>query len=402
MIEITDVTVVEVRDSRNKPTLEVTVHAGGASGTFSVPSGASTGSYEAKELRDQDGSMATAIKNITQIIKPALIGTDASNQKEVDRIMLELDGTPDKSRLGGNALIGVSIATAKAAARAKGVQTFEHLRSIETMEASRRVPYLYMNYINGGKHASSPISFQEHLIVPDTENVREAMEMAEKISAALAEEITADYGADAAQSFGDEGGYVIQESAYRKPFELIARAVTKAGFEGRVKIAIDVAASSFYQDGIYTVGGEQKTRDQLMEMYRGLIADFPILSIEDPFDEIAFDDFAALQSSTDVRLVGDDLTVTNVSRLSQAIEKKCIRALIVKPNQIGTLSETIATMKLARENNIDCIVSHRSGETMDDFVADLAFAFGAFGLKAGALRKPERRTKYERLATIAA
>ena len=400
MNTITDIRATTIPDSRGKPTLAVTVMAGNAQGTFSDPSGASTGSHEARELRDADGGEQIEIVHVEQDIRPALIGMDVADQSGIDAKMIALDGTPDKSRLGGNALIGVSIAAAKAAAAAKGVRTFEHLRTLADIAPSRRVPLLYMNYINGGKHAKSPLSFQEHLIVPDTESVAESLSMANDIGAQLEILISEKYGADVAGGMGDEGGYVIPEHDALVPFELLVSAIEQAGYAGRVHIATDVAASSFYADGAYDVGGKKYSPDELLALHKDIAARFPVISIEDPFEENSSANFARLQQSVPARIVGDDLTVTSAERIREAAKTGAIRAVIIKPNQVGTLTETLAAMRAARENNIDCIVSHRSGETMDDFVADLAYAFGCFGLKSGAPRKPERIVKYERLQAI--
>src|SRR3989344_48223 len=400
MNTITDIRATTIPDSRGKPTLAVTVMAGNAQGTFSDPSGASTGSHEARELRDADGGEQIEIVHVEQDIRPALIGMDVADQSGIDAKMIALDGTPDKSRLGGNALIGVSIAAAKAAAAAKGVRTFEHLRTLADIAPSRRVPLLYMNYINGGKHAKSPLSFQEHLIVPDTESVAESLSMANDIGAQLEQLISEKYGAGATGGMGDEGGYVIPEHDPLVPFELLVSAIEKAGYTGRVNLATDVAASSFYTDGAYDVGGKKNTADELLALHKNISGRFPVISIEDPFEESSLGNFAKLQRGLPLRIVGDDLTVPNAERITAAAKAGAIRAVIIKPNQVGTLTETLDAMRAARENNIDCIVSHRSAETMDDFVADLAYAFGCFGLKSGAPRKPERVVKYERLQSI--
>ncbi|MEK7601677.1 MAG: enolase C-terminal domain-like protein [Patescibacteria group bacterium] len=400
MNTITDIRATTIPDSRGKPTLSVTVFAGDAQGSFSDPSGASTGSHEARELRDADGGEQIEIVHVERDIKPALLGMDVADQSGIDAKMIELDGTPDKSRLGGNALIGVSIAAAKAAAAARGMQTFEHLRTLADIAPSRRVPLLYMNYINGGKHAKSPLSFQEHLIVPETESVAESLAMASDIGAQLEKLISEKYGADTLTNMGDEGGYVIPENHPSAPFELLVHAIEKAGYTGRVNLATDVAASSFFENGTYTVGGEPCTAQRLAELHEYLAQHFPLLSIEDPFEEGSLEEFARLQKKLPLRIVGDDLTVTSAARILEAASAGAIRAVIIKPNQVGTLTETLEAMRVARENNIDCIVSHRSGETMDDFVADLAYAFGCFGLKSGAPRKPERVVKYKRLQAI--
>ena len=378
----------------------MTVFAGDAQGSFSDPSGASTGSHEARELRDADGGEQIEIVHVERDIKPALLGMDVTDQSGIDAKMIELDGTPDKSRLGGNALIGVSIAAAKAAAAARGMQTFEHLRTLADISPSRRVPLLYMNYINGVMHAHSPPSFQEHLILPDTESVTESLSMSRYIGSQLDKLISEKYGPGTLATMGDEGGYVIPESHPSTPFELLMNAIEKAGYTGRVNLATDVAASSFYENGNYNVGGESCSAERLAELHEYLAQHFPLLSIEDPFEEGALEDFSKLQKKLPVRIVGDDLTVTSAARIREAAKAGAIRAVIVKPNQVGTLTETLAAMRAARENDIDCIVSHRSGEKMDDFVADLAYAFGCFGLTSGAPRKPERVVKYERLQAI--
>ncbi len=400
MQAITDITAEAIADSRGKPTLSITVAAGEARGTFSVPSGASTGSHEACELRDVDGGMNTAIAGLQNELRAVLLGKDVCNQKDIDQSMISLDGTENKSRLGGNTLIGISIAAAKAAAATQQVELFQYLRTLADVRPSRTVPYLYMNLINGGKHANSPLSFQEHMIVPDTESVSESLAIAHSITEKLSGLIGEKYGADVTSIIGDEGGFVIPESHPSVPFELLMNAIEQSGYTGRIQLATDVAASSFYADGTYTVGGESCTPARLAELHEYLAGAFPILSIEDPFEENAADDYSTLQKKLSLRIVGDDNTVTQTNRIEKAAQKGAIKAVIIKPNQVGTLTETLAAMKTARDNGIDCIVSHRSGETNDDFIADLAFAFGVFGLKSGAPRKPERVVKYKRLESI--
>lgn len=399
---LTAIHAEEVSDSRGKPTLLVTASCGDARGTFGVPSGASTGSTEATELRDADGHVGQALHAVHEVLAPALVGKDAADQRGIDTVMLALDGTEHKSKLGGNALIGISIAVAKAAAAAKGVEPFEHLRSLANIAPSRRIPQLYMNYINGGKHATSPLAFQEHIIVPQSDDVHEALAIAEAVDGALRMQLADAYGSEVLDSMGDEGGYVIPELRYEAPFEHLARAIDASGNGGRVRMATDVAASSFYENSVYNVGGTARSASELAEALASLIDRFGLLSIEDPFEEHAQGDFAVLQTAHPrTRIVGDDLTTTNAARIATAADAGAITAVIIKPNQVGTLSETLDAMQTARARGVDCIVSHRSGETMDDFIADLAFAFGAFGLKAGALRKPERMAKYKRLAAIA-
>jgi enolase len=364
-----------------------------------VPSGASTGAYEALELRDPDGKgVKTAVEKINSVIAPALLGKNVSDQKNIDETMLALDATQNKSNLGGNSMIGVSIACAKAAARAGGLEVFEYLRTLSHIEPSRETPYLYMNLLNGGKHASNNLAFQEYMIAPETGNVAEALEIGILIQNTLKENIIKKLGQESAV-FGDEGGFAPKISDVREPLYLLHEAIKQNGLEGKVRVALDVAATSFYSEGSYQVGGQSMSAGELLEVYQSIEKEFNPLSIEDPFMETDFESFSKL-TEYGVLVVGDDLTVTNAKLLRQAIEKKSIHGMIVKPNQIGTLSETLETMKLARQNGIELIVSHRSGETDDDFIADLAYAFGCFGLKAGAPSKPERMAKYSRLLKI--
>jgi enolase len=399
--EISKILAEEVYDSRGSPTIKVTVFAGNTQGSFSVPSGASTGVHEAHELRDEDGKgVKNSLEKVNKIIAPALIGKDASNQKEIDRIMLELDGTANKDNLGGNSMIGVSIACAKAAAKAGGVEVFEHLRTLAEIQPSRKVPYLYMNIINGGKHAKNNLAFQEYHIVPDTEDVAEAVGIGIKIQNSLSLIIIKDLGEESIV-LGDEGGFAPKTGDIRKPLLYLKEAIKQNNLENKVLLALDVASSSFYSDGQYKVDGKNISKEELTNIYNSLITEFGLLSIEDPFDEEDFESFRKLKDDhIGLKVVGDDLTATNVLLLKKAIEKKSINAMIIKPNQIGTLTETLSTMKLGRDNGIELIVSHRSGETEDDFIADLAFAFNCFGMKAGSPQKSERMVKYNRLIKI--
>ena len=402
---ITDIIATQIQDSRNNPTLKVEVHVGDKVGIFLVPSGASTGKYEACELRDNNtgkGTMQKAINNIDQIIKPALIGIEVSDQEKIDQIMLKLDGTSQKKVLGGNSMIGVSIACAKAAAEVKGQEVFEYLRTIREIKPSHKNPWLYFNLINGGKHAASKLAFQEYHIVPQADTISENVEICKKVQEKLDQIIIEKY--HSLPDKGDEGGIALSVSDVTEPLSLLAQAVNSLGLRDKVKFALDVAASSFYDDnrGIYAFMDREWSAVDMMELYKKICSDYPMISIEDPFDEIDYDSFSKLQADLpNVKLIGDDLTVTNIERLKVAIDKESIKGIIIKPNQIGTLTETLSTMKLARDNDIDCIVSHRSGETMDDFIGDLAYAFGCFGIKAGALGPKERNIKYDRLIKIA-
>ncbi|MFA7192309.1 MAG: enolase C-terminal domain-like protein [Candidatus Paceibacterota bacterium] len=407
--KITKIFATEIKDSRGNPTICVTVEIGKSTGSFSVPSGASTGSHEAYELRDKDGKgVKKVIENINKKIAPALLGKEASNQKLIDNIMRELDDTKQKKNLGGNALIGVSIAVAKATAEAKNMDLYKYLRTLADIKPSRMVPLLYMNLINGGKHANNNLAFQEYHIVPFTNDVKQAVKIGIKVQESIEDMLCRDLDINEVP-MGDEGGFAPKITDIKKPLEYLRRAIDENALGCEVRLAMDVAASSFCtpeftifgkDESKYDIDGKKISRDELMNIYKDLIKEFNILSIEDPFHEEAFADFQKLKNDMNIKVVGDDLTVTNVKLLEKAIQKDSINTIIIKPNQIGTLTETLDTMKLARENNIDIIVSHRSGETDDDFIADLAYAFGCYGLKAGAPTKYERIIKYKRLIQI--
>ncbi len=402
---IKQITAREILDSRGNPTLEVEVFSGGASGKFSVPAGLSKGKHESIEKRDGDINyfrglgVRLAIDDIHKIINKKLYGFDVTNQENIDKTLLELDGTENKSNLGGNTLIGVSIACAKAAAAVLGKEVFEHVRTLEEIKPSRTVPYLFMNLVNGGKHAKTPLAFQEYHIVPQTENIREALNIATKIQSDLREVLIEKFGVTSA-NLGDEGGFVPNIVLVQKPIEILFDILGKNKLTEKVKLSMDVAASTFYKNNEYVIGEEKYQTDDMINMYKEMIDHFPIFSIEDPLEEEDFQGFKRLRESTSIYIVGDDLTVTNKKRLETAIQTKSINAIIIKPNQIGTLSETLKTMKMARENDIECIISHRSGETNDDFITDLAWAFGCFGLKTGAPQRGERIAKYNRLLNI--
>jgi enolase len=398
----------EILDSRGNPTISVTIGTKDVVATAAVPSGASRGEYEALELRDNNPKkfnglgVQKAINNIKKIIAPNLKGKNVLDQKNIDKILIELDATPNKSRLGANATIGVSLAVSRLAGLISKKPLFLYLRELTDIKPSRKSPFLYLNLVNGGKHTLSPLKFQEYMIVPQTDNIEEAINIAFKIQNRLRETIREKYGSLFA-NFGDEGGIVPNIFDVKEPLRLLIEAGEKSGELKNIKLAMDVAASSFYKENLYDIGDKKITNKELLDLYKEMAKNYPLISIEDPFEENAFDDFKNLKNDLGkkkIYIVGDDLTVTNSKRLKMAIEKSSINAIIIKPNQIGTLTETLETMKLARENNLECIVSHRSGETNDDFIADLAFAFDVFGLKAGALNRGERVAKYNRLLQI--
>lgn len=401
---ITDIKAEEILDSRGNPTLKVLVKADEFIGEFDVPSGASTGKYEACELRDGENGksgVGKAIHQIENIIKPALIGQDVSEQEKIDRMMIDLDGTANKTNLGGNSMIGVSVACTKVSAQEKKVETYEYLRSSYEIKPSREVPFLYFNLINGGKHTKSDLAFQEYHIVPQTTNLEESVQICKEVQKKLDEIIFNEFGKIFPK--GDEGGIALPVIDVISPLSLLKRAVEELDMTDKVMFALDVAASSFYDHtrGVYVFMNKDWTTTEMIELYKKIHEEYKLISIEDPLDEEDFEGFAQLQIELpDVKIVGDDLTVTNKERLQKAINSKSIKAIIIKPNQIGTLTETIETIKLARDNDIDCIVSHRSGETMDTFISDLVYAFKCFGIKAGALGPKERNVKYERLINI--
>jgi enolase len=393
-----------ITDSRGIPTLSVTVKGiDGSTGTFDVPSGASTGIHEAHELRDDGtshGGVQHALALLETEIAPALIGKDLLAQEEIDTLLITLDGTPTKERLGGNTLIGVSIALAKAAAASANKELWQHLHDSYFSEGETAFPRLYANLINGGKHASTALAFQEYHVVPKTTDMQEASSLIARVQESLGAKIAEHY---AEVNMGDEGGYALPTADITKPLALLEETTEELGVRDQVDFALDVAASSFFDvtSGKYMIVDMPYDAPALTHVYENLSTAYGLLSIEDPFAEEDFAAFASLKGRVGATfLVGDDLTTTSRERLAQAIEMKSIDAIIIKPNQIGTLTETIGTMKLARKNGIKCIISHRSGETLDTFIADLAYASGAFGIKLGAHGPAEREAKYARLLTI--
>lgn len=401
---ITNITAEEILDSRKNPTLKVSVYVGDIVGSFSVPSGASTGTYEAYELRDNStgtGGVKKAIYQVEHVIKPALINVDIHDQTKIDNIMIELDGTPEKIVLGGNSMIGVSIACVKTASLIDNVPLYKYLRKLSEIKPSHTNPWLYFNLINGGKHAKSKLAFQEYHIVPQENTIRENVNICKHIQQVLDEIITERYGK--LYTKGDEGGIALDVDDVILPLRLLQESIDKCGYTGKVLLALDVAASSFYDkdSGMYNLMNKQLTKIEMMELYTNITKEFQIISIEDPFDELDFKAFHSLKEVLpNTIIIGDDLTVTNKNRLENAVIERSINGIIIKPNQIGTLTETLKSMHYARQNGIECVVSHRSGETMDDFIADLAYAFGCFGIKSGALGPKERNVKYEKLISI--
>lgn len=405
---ITAISAREILDSRGNPTLEVAVTCREGRGIFGVPSGASTGTNEAVELRDGDKTrfggegVLKAATHVNVNLAGALIGMDAHNQRALDRRMIEMDGTANKSKLGGNAIVGVSVAATKAAAAAQSLQPHEWVRELaDGIKPSRKVPFLCMNLTNGGKHAAGRLAFQEYKIVPQTDSIHEALNIGTTIMHALKKAYAKKYGAVNA-NVGDEGGFAPDVEDVRAPLDMFMQVAADLNLDHRIKLALDVAASSFYSadDDRYEFNGGKRTAAELEESLRGMIHDFPILYIEDPFNEDKFEDFARLNKDAGVIIMGDDLTVTNPLFLQKAIDAKSISAVLIKLNQVGTVSETLDCMRLARDNGLECITSHRSGETNDDFLSDLTIGTGAFGVKAGGPQRGERVAKYNRFQEL--
>ncbi len=399
--QITNIIAEQILDSRGNPTLLVTVSCGDVHGSFAVPSGASTGAHEAHELRDADGhGVQNAINVCNSIIAPVLIGHDALDQAGIDATLLQLDGTTNKDKLGSNNTIGVSVACAKLGAAISGMQTYEYLQKLADIKPTQKIPHIYMNLVNGGKHAKNGLAFQEYHVVSVDSSVADAVNMGLAVQRSLENIIKSDTGVTELV-LGDEGGFAPPVTDIRKPLVYLQRAIDENGYVGKLRLALDVAASSFYSNGVYVIDGKDYSTADMVQLYAELIAEFNLLSIEDPFNEEDFASFAQLkQQHPGTIVMGDDLTVTNKQLVQHAIDNNSINAMIIKPNQIGTLTETLATMQLASNNDIKLIVSHRSGETNDDFIADLCYAFSCFGLKSGSPIKPERMAKYNRLINI--
>lgn len=378
-----------ILDTRGRPTIETTITSGNLSATASVPSGKSTGSHEALELRDADGGVATAIANVTGEIARNLTGHDFTSPDEVDELLIALDGTPNKSRLGANAILSVSIAAQRIFAAAENQPLWKAIT--RRAGTTPRAPRLFMNVMNGGVHADFKLPFQEYILVVEG-TTSEALPIAREAFTKLGERL-------GNVPMGDEGGYAPTFDTLERPFELLADIV--AEFPG-TSIAIDAAASEFFKNGNYTLLNKVYSPDELSTLYRELVERFPLKSVEDPFDEEAASDFARLTSALSGKalIVGDDFTVTNPTRIESAIAHKEISAVLIKPNQIGTVQEAIRAVQMTHAAGLETIASHRSGETDDTFISDFAYGTGAYGIKAGGLGQKERLEKYERLLAI--
>lgn len=398
----------EILDSRGNPTVEV--ECATKTGIFisSVPSGASTGEREALELRDGGErfggkGVLKAIKNINEIIAPKLIGLNAVEQRRIDEIMIELDGTPNKNNLGANAILPVSMAVCRAGAGFRNLPLYRHIADAAQNRNSLFLPKGFFNILNGGAHAGTQLDFQEFMIVPNSSSFAENLQMASEVYYKLKKILLEKYSSSAI-NVGDEGGFAPAIDYPDVALNLIKEAIKRANYFEKININLDVAASQFYEEKT----GKYKTKmgimdsEDLIEYYENLLNNYPIIGIEDPFSENDWFGFVEIVKKLGKRImiIGDDLLVSNVQYIKEAIKKNACNAVLLKPNQIGTVIELIDSAKIAKNNGWQIIVSHRSGETIDDFIADLAVGIGADGIKSGAPARGERLSKYNRLLKI--
>jgi len=405
----------QIFDSRGNPTVEVDLTTDLGLFRAAVPSGASTGIYEALELRDNDKtqyhgkSVFQAINNVNNEIAPKLLAEnfEVTQQTEIDEFMLKLDGTENKSKFGANAILGVSLAVCKAGAAKKNVPLYQHIADLAG-NSNIILPTPAFNVINGGSHAGNKLAMQEFMILPTgATSFTEAMKMGTEVYHHLKAVIKKGYGLDAT-SVGDEGGFAPNILENKAGLELIIKAIELAGYTGKIEIGMDVAASEFFKEGKYDLDFKNPKTDQskwitpqqLADLYRGFIKDFPITSIEDPFDQDDWDAWTQLTASVDIQIVGDDLTVTNPKRIQTAVDKKACNCLLLKVNQIGSVTESIRAHNLAKANGWGTMVSHRSGETEDTFIADLVVGLSTGQIKTGAPCRSERLAKYNQILRI--
>jgi len=443
MSKIKSIIAREIKDSRGNPTVEVELETEKGSFVASVPSGASTGKNEAWELRDAEGpdggrtdgkGVLNAIKNVNEIITPKLKGKNSEDQKEVDEIMIALDGTENKSKLGANAILAVSMAVCRAGAGSKKVPLYQHIASLRGGDSRRSnpgkdeiashslamtIPQAMFNVLEGGRHVegraklaeipnaegggtTDNLDIQEFMVVPQKKTFVENLVLCNKIFYNLKENIEKSFGK---AELGDEGGFAPKISKTEQALYLLKNAIDRSSPADECKIALDCAASQFYKDGKYKIDGREFTKTELSEFYKDLVNRFPIISIEDPYAEEDWQGWQLINSkfqipNSKILIIGDDLTTTNIKKIKEAHNKNVCNGVILKLNQIGTVSETIEACNLAKSFDWKTIVSHRSGETMDDFIADLAVGLSADFIKSGSPAKPERMVKYKRLMEI--
>jgi len=406
-MKITKIHAREILDSRGNPTIEVEMSDDINTVRACVPSGASTGIHEALELRDGDKTryggkgVLKAVKNVNKILAPEIIGMDPNDQRGIDEKMLRIDGTANKSELGANAILGISMAACRLAAKQNVEPLYKHIQKLYGAEKIS-IPRPMMNIINGGVHADSGLAMQEFMVYPKfdyfAQNLRAGAEIFHTLAKILKEK-------GLATSVGDEGGFAPQIPKVKEALTLIVEAIEKAGYKPgqQIEIAMDPAASEFYKDGKYLVDGNEYTTETLTDLYGELLDEFPITSIEDSHAEDDFDGFKLMTErfGKTLQVMGDDLFVTNKRRLEKGIKDKYCNSILIKVNQIGTLTETFETMKMAQENGYTTVVSHRSGETEDSFIADFAVGTNAGQIKTGSLSRSERICKYNQLTRIA-
>ncbi len=399
----------EILDSRGNPTIEVDVVTEKTTANAIVPSGASTGSHEALELRDGDKSryngkgILKAVDNVNKIISKKIVGLNCENQKKIDELMIKLDGTETKSKLGGNAILGVSMAVCKAASLEKNIDLFQYIKNISNNKNKKFfLPIPQLNIMNGGKHAGIENDIQEHMIMPIKfktfdEALRAGVEVYHELERLLKEK----FGSQGIL-LGDEGGFVPKIDNVDERFELIDTAINNAGYKNKIFMALDCAASEFFYSDYYKIGDKDYSPGELVDFYKSLVKKYKIISIEDGMAEDHWNGWKQLTKEIGgkIQIVGDDLLVTNVNRIAQGIEDKACNALLLKVNQIGTVTEAIEAAKLAFKNKWNVVVSHRSGETEDSFIADLVVGLNANQSKFGAPARSERTAKYNRLLRI--
>jgi len=404
----------QIYDSRGNPTVEVDLTTEKGIFRAAVPSGASTGIYEALELRDKADTwhgkgVTKAVNNVNNIIAPELVknSVDPVEQEKIDEMMLKLDGTDNKNSLGANAILGVSMAVCKAGAAHKGVPLYRHIADLAGVK-DVVMPVPALNVINGGSHAGNKLAMQEFMVLPTGATCfSEAMRMGSELYHHLKGIIKKKYGLDAT-AVGDEGGFAPNFQNNGEALELLVEAIKKSGYEGKIQIGMDIAASEFFKNGKYDLDFKNPdtkeedwiSSDALGEMYKGFVKDYPVVSIEDPYDQDDWEGYTKLTSETEIQIVGDDLLVTNPKRIQTAIDKKACNALLLKVNQIGSVTESIRAHQMAKDQGWGTMVSHRSGETEDCFIADLVVGLGTGQIKTGAPCRSERLAKYNQLLRI--
>lgn len=394
-MRIEQVNAQTISDTRGRPTIETTIFGNGHKIIVSVPSGKSTGKHEAKELRDEDGGVETAIKNVTGEIADAITKRDFATLAEFDAFVCNMDGTENKSRLGANAILSVSMAAARLFAEDAKIPLWRFIAN--TAGTTPHAPRLFVNVMNGGAHADFRLPIQEHILVVGEETMKQSVATAKKAFIELGDALRVK---QPDIQMGDEGGYAPTFDVIEQSFEFLTDIVSK---HSNTSIAIDSAANELRgEDGTYTLFGKRYSSVELQDLYARLIEQFPFHAIEDPFAEDDIESFASITAALGKRviIIGDDITVTNPVRIEDAIKHQYINAVLIKPNQIGTVSETLDSVKKTYSAGLSTVVSHRSGETYDTFIADLAYGIGAHGIKAGGLAQPQRLAKYERLNVI--